>query len=65
MPRFFKRNGVQVLMSRTSDEYDPLTDEIKECNAFNPDLALDTHNNAGEGTDLRHMIITEEGQTKL
>lgn len=52
-------------MSRTSDEYDPLTDEIKECNAFNPDLALDTHNNAGEGTDLRHMIITEEGQTKL
>ena len=46
---FLEAHGVQVLMSRTSDEDDPLTDEIKECNAFNPDLAIDIHNNAGGG----------------
>ena len=42
-------NGVEVKMSRTVDENDPLTEEIKECNAFNPDLAVDIHNNAGGG----------------
>ncbi len=46
---FLEAHGVQVLMSRTCDEDDPLTDEIKECNAFSPDLAIDVHNNAGGG----------------
>lgn len=40
------QHGIQVKMSRTVDEDDPLTDEIKECNAFNPDLAVDVHNSA-------------------
>lgn len=44
-----ERHGVQVLMSRTKDENDTLTEEIAECNAFDPDLALDLHNNAGKG----------------
>lgn len=43
------RHGVNVLMSRTKDEADTLTDEIKECNAYAPDLAIDIHNNAGGG----------------
>lgn len=43
------RHGVNVLVSRTKDENDDLAEEIKECNAFNPDLAVDTHNNAGGG----------------
>lgn len=43
------RHGVSVLMSRTTDENDDLTQEIRECNAFNPDLAIDIHNNAGGG----------------
>lgn len=30
-------------------ELDTLTEEIKECNAFKPDLAIDIHNNAGGG----------------
>lgn len=42
-------NGVEVKMSRTVDENDTLTDEINECNAYNPDLAIDIHNNAGGG----------------
>lgn len=43
------RHGVTVLMSRTTDEDDPLNEEVKECNAFAPDLAVDIHNNAGGG----------------
>ena len=43
------RHGVVVGMSRTKDENDTLEEEIKECNAFDPDLAVDIHNNAGGG----------------
>ena len=43
------RHGVSVKMSRTKDENDTISEEIKECNAFSPDLALDIHNNAGGG----------------
>lgn len=43
------RHGVSVLMSRTKDEADPTTDEVKECNKFNPDYAIDIHHNAGGG----------------
>ena len=43
------RHGVSVMMSRTKDEDDELSEEIKECNAFDPDLAVDIHNNAGGG----------------
>ena len=43
------RHGVTVGMSRTKDENDTLNEEIKECNKFNPDLAVDVHNNAGGG----------------
>lgn len=44
-----KSHGVSVKMSRTKDENDTLSDEIKECNAYSPDLAVDIHNNAGGG----------------
>lgn len=44
-----QRNGVSVLLSRTKDENDTLNDEVKECNAYNPDVAVDIHNNAGGG----------------
>ncbi len=43
------KHGVSVRMSRTKDENDPLSEEIKECNAFAPDLAVSIHNNAGGG----------------
>lgn len=46
---YLEANGVEVQMSRTKDENDSLTEEINECNAFNPDLAIDIHNNAGRG----------------
>lgn len=42
-------HGVTVRMSRTKDENDTVSDEIRECIAFAPDLAVDIHNNAGGG----------------
>ena len=50
------RHGVVVQMSRTKDEEDTLTQEIAECNAFNPDFAIDIHNNAGggDGAEVYH-----------
>jgi N-acetylmuramoyl-L-alanine amidase len=42
------RHGVNVQMSRTKDENDTLSEEIAECNAYNPDYAVDIHNNASE-----------------
>lgn len=42
-------HGVTVGMSRHKDENDDLREEIRECNAFAPDYALDIHNNAGRG----------------
>lgn len=44
-----ERHGVLVLMSRTKDDSESLNEKINECNAFNPDVALDIHNNAGGG----------------
>ena len=42
-------HGVTVMMSRSTDENDSISEEIKECNNFKPDLAIDIHNNAGGG----------------
>ena len=59
------RHGVLVKMSRKKDENDPLAEEIKECNAFNPDLAVDIHNNAGggDGAEVLHSINGGTGKT--
>ena len=43
------RHSVTVQMSRTKDENDDLNEEVKECNKFNPTLAVDIHINAGGG----------------
>lgn len=61
---YLEYNGVQVLMSRTKDENDPLTDEIKECNAFDPDLAVDIHNNAGNGDGFEAYYYSGGGTSK-
>lgn len=44
-----ERHGLIVKLSRTVDEDDPVAQEVKECNAFKPDIAIDCHNNAGGG----------------
>lgn len=57
--------GVTVKMSRIKDENDDLNEEIRECNAFNPDLAVDIHNNAGggDGFEVLHTIGGGVGKT--
>lgn len=59
------RHGVSVLMSRTKDENDPLADEIKECNKFAPDYAVEIHNNAGggDGVEIFHHYKGGKGKT--
>ena len=59
------RHGVSVLMSRTKDEADPLADEIKECNTFKPDYAVEIHNNAGggDGVEIFHHHKGGKGKT--
>lgn len=60
-----ERHGISVKMSRTKDENDTLSDEIKECNAFSPDLAVDIHNNAGggDGAEVFHHYGGGKGKT--
>lgn len=59
-----ERHGVTVLMSRTKDENDTLSDEVKECNAFSPDLAIDIHNNAGGGDGAEAFYHYKGGTSK-
>ena len=59
------RHGVEVKMSRAKDENDPLGEEIRECNAYCPDLAVDIHNNAGggDGAEVFHSHLGGKGKT--
>ena len=60
-----ERHGVSVKMSRTKDEDDSLSEEIKECNAYSPDLAVEIHNNAGggDGAEVFHHHGGSKGKT--
>ena len=60
-----KKHGVSVKMSRTKDEYDPVSEEIRECNAYAPDLAVDIHNNAGggDGAEVYYHFGGGKGKT--
>ena len=59
-----ERHGITVLMSRYKDENDALTEEIKECNAFAPNLAVDIHNNAGGGDGFEVFCHHKGGTSK-
>ena len=58
------RHGVIVGMGRTKDENNDLDEEIRECNAFNPDLAIDIHNNAGGGDGAEVYYHIGGGKSK-
>lgn len=62
---FLVKHGITVKMSRTKDENDTLSEEIKECNAFSPDLAVDIHCNAGcgDGAEVFHHHGGGKGKT--
>lgn len=59
-----EKHGVEVRMSRVKDENDPLGDEIRECNAYAPDLAVSIHNNAGGGDGAEVFYHYGGGRSK-
>lgn len=58
------KHGVLTKMSRSADEDDPLSDEIRECNTLDPDLALDIHINAGGGRGFEAYHTLTGGRGK-
>ena len=62
---FLEKHGIQVGISRTRDENDNLNEEIKECNAFNPDVCVDIHNNAGGGDGFEAYYHHLGGTSKI
>ena len=62
---FLVAYGVDVKMSRTKDEDDTVSQEVAECNAYAPDLAIDVHNNSGggDGFVVFHTIHGGTGKT--
>ena len=58
------RHGIKVKVSRAKDENDTLSEEIRECNAFSPDLAVDIHCNAGGGDGAEAFYHYGGGKSK-
>lgn len=62
---YLKSKGVEVQMSRVKDEDDDLNQEVRESNAFGPDLTVSIHNNAGggDGVEAWYSIVGGLGKT--
>lgn len=62
---YLEANGISVKMSRYRDENDPVSEEVSECNAYNPSLAIDIHINAGggDGFEVFHTVSGGTGKT--
>lgn len=62
-----ERSGVSVKISRSNDSEVWLEDRIAECNKYKPDVALDIHNNAfdgsADGAEVFHTIYGGTGET--
>ena len=59
-----ERHGVKVICSRTKDENDPVTDEVKEANASGADVAVSFHINAGggDGFEVFYYKTSDKGK---
>lgn len=62
---YLAARGVSVQYSRTNDQDDPVAQEVAECDAFAPDLAVDVHNNAGggDGAEAFYSRVGGTGKT--
>lgn len=61
---YLKSRGINVRFSRTTDENDALAQEVAESNAFNPDVAVSIHNNAGGGDGVETWYSIYGGLSK-
>lgn len=59
-----ENHGVDVRLSRIGDDSDTLDDRVKECNEYNPDLAVDIHHNAGGGDGAEVFYHYKGGTSK-
>lgn len=59
-----EKHGVAVVCSRTTDENDPVADEVKEANASGADYAFSIHANAGggDGFEVFYYSTNEKGK---
>ena len=60
-----QRHGVTVGISRTKDEDDTTSDDVRKANAFDPDYAVDIHTNAGGGTGFEVLHTISGGKGKI
>ncbi|MBR3834997.1 MAG: N-acetylmuramoyl-L-alanine amidase [Lachnospiraceae bacterium] len=62
---YLSAREIDVLLSRNVDGNESLNEKISECNAFNPDVAVECHNNAGNGNgfEVYHSIVGGVGKT--
>lgn len=58
------RHGVTVICSRTTDEYDPVTQEVIEANASGADIAVSFHANAGGGDGFEGFYWSSNMESK-
>jgi N-acetylmuramoyl-L-alanine amidase len=65
LANILKSAGVDVLMSRTTDTETDLNEKVRRCNAYNPDLVIDVHFNAGGGAgfEIYHSRVGGTGKT--
>lgn len=59
-----KRHGVSVVCSRTKDENDPVTDEVKEANKSGATVAVSFHTNAGKGDGSESYYFAGDSKGK-
>lgn len=64
LKRILEEHGFEVGISRTRDENDDINEEIREANAFDPDLAVEVHNNAGGGDGFEVFVQTNQYASK-
>lgn len=58
------RHEVEVMLSRTQDVDNPVTEQVKQCNAFAPMLAVNVHINmgGGDGFEIYHTRLGGKGK---
>ncbi|MEE1085832.1 MAG: N-acetylmuramoyl-L-alanine amidase [Schaedlerella sp.] len=59
-----ERHGVEVVVSRTKDENDPVQEEVREANASGATIAVSFHANAGGGDGFEAFYYTGDANGK-
>ena len=59
-----ERHGVTVVCSRTKDNNDPVSEEVKEANASGADVAVSFHANAGGGDGFEAFYFDSSAKGK-